>query len=500
MAKERDWDVAEVFADRDRSGWKQGVRRPAFEALQAAVRDRTVTAVIAYSLSRLGRRATRLHEFSELLREHGAVLALYEQQIDTSTPVGKVFFGFVASMAELESDQTSERVKSFHKFAAETGRMHTGGSRQFGYERDGTGTVVESEAVIIREVTARILSGASLRSIAFDLNDRGIKTTKGNSWSGPTLRQMLGSPRLAGRRVYEGAYFNGTWEPILDGDVWSALQAKLDHPRPGRPRSVQAHLLSGTAVCGICGGALKTMGFRMHNGRPFERYCCVRQPGSVNCGGVAAAKNSLDALVRDQWLDFMSNAKLRPIEVGKSSEELGALVEDLKGRIDTLVEDFYVEKAVHAENFHPAYRKLQERLSDAQAAFESARRNENERCVVVPLGNRQALEEWWEKATGIERRQVLKRDIARVVVNRAKHRGGNRFDPERVKIEWDFSLYLRASDSEWEHMSHEEREEEIQKQAELNADLDRFEARKAGLVGQQTLGPRTLTSRRASRN
>jgi hypothetical protein len=51
--------------------------------------------------------------------------------------------------------------------------------------------------------------------------------------------------------------------------------------------------------------------------------------------------------------------------------------------------------------------------------------------------------------------------IHRVVVNPAKHRGGNRFDPGRVDIRWHWESFVRASDAQWEHMSEDERQQAI---------------------------------------
>jgi hypothetical protein len=62
--------------------------------------------------------------------------------------------------------------------------------------------LVAAEA--IREAAARVLRGESLRSIAFDFNDRGIKPVGGGRWVGSTLRRVLVSPRIAKLRDHRG--------------------------------------------------------------------------------------------------------------------------------------------------------------------------------------------------------------------------------------------------------------------------------------------------------
>jgi Recombinase len=49
-----------------------------------------------------------------------------------------------------------------------------------------------AEAKAIKEAASRVLRGESIRSIAFDFNDRGIKPVGGGRWVGSTLRRMPG--------------------------------------------------------------------------------------------------------------------------------------------------------------------------------------------------------------------------------------------------------------------------------------------------------------------
>jgi DNA invertase Pin-like site-specific DNA recombinase len=436
QAEAKGWRVVESVGDRDRSGWKRGVARPGFDRIEQAVRGGEVDVVLAYSLSRLGRRASSLLAFAELLQDHKVGLSLVDQGIDTTTPGGRMFFTILAGFAEMEAETTSERVKSAHSVAAQAGKMHSGGVRAFGYRRDGT--IIESEAAIIREVANRLMAGESLRQVAINLNDRGVKTATGREWSGPTLRQMIGAPRLTALRAHGDDLHEGEWEPILERRAWTLLQAKLTKPAGAR-RSTAAHLLSGIARCGLCAGSLKTMGFRMKNGKPFERYACVKQPGQPNCGGVAVAKNSLDLFIRDQFLDFMAAAEVRP-EV-ESVETATARVDEIKDRLAVLSADYYVNGTIGRDVFFAAKTPLDEQLAGAELALTTAVRERAEREGALLPGDRDGLAKWWERAPVPERRAALRRAIDHVSIQPAKVRGGNKFDTSRVLVEWSGRVY-----------------------------------------------------------
>jgi DNA invertase Pin-like site-specific DNA recombinase len=435
------WEVIEVFSDRDLSAYKRGVRRPAYEAMQAAVADGRVRAVAVYSLTRLARSVQEFSRLLEFLTSRDCALASVSDPVDTSTPSGRAMTQLHGVFAELESATISTRVRSAHAFAAERGRAHSGGSRSFGYARDGS--VVEEEAEVVREVAARVADGASLRSLARDLNARGVRTTMENEWSSATLGQMLRSPRLAGLRTHNGDVTPGDWEAILDPEQHAAVLEALSRSLAVR-RSTRRHLLTGLAVCGLCGGKLKTMGFHMKNGQAFERYQCVAQPGSINCGKIAAAKNSLDATVLDELLTFLSRADLRPVEGGGRAEALRRLAEDDGRALVELTQARFVHRSIGDEEYVGARDALRARVDAADAELAALQRQEAAAALALRPGRREDLEAWWEGASAEDRRAALAASVERIVVMPAKRRGGNVFDRSRVHVEFRLDLYRRA--------------------------------------------------------
>jgi site-specific DNA recombinase len=458
LAEARGWEVVRVETDRSKSGWKKGTKRPGFDALLRAVDRREVDVVMAYSLTRLGRRTVDLLELLEYLRERGAALALYDLNIDTSTAIGQMFYSFVAGMAQLEAEQTSERVKSYNRVAAESGHLHGGGCRQFGYERSGA--VNRAEAGVVREAARRLTEGESLRSVATDLNSRGVVTSTGRAWSGPTLRQMMTSPRLAGIRVHNGQERPGTWEPVLSPDERRALLDALERRRPKvATRTTAAHLLTGLVRCGVCGGAMKTMGFRMKDGRTFPRYQCVKQPGAQNCGGVAVTKNTLDAHVTNAVLDFVSRATmtLAEPESGVTLEQLEKLVAEDEAGLADLTDARFVHRLIGDEEFRAARAKLQERLTENRERLTVLQGRAEAVSGALRPGDREALQAWWDAASIEERRAALRGALHEVRVNRAARRGGNKFDPSRVELRWRLDFYARAADARRSAMTEEQR-------------------------------------------
>lgn len=110
----------EIFEEKI-SGTKK--ERPELNAMLKTLRpgDR----VVVYKLDRISRSTKHLIELSELFEEKEVEFVSLQDNIDTSTPMGRFFFRVMASIAELERDIVSERTKS--GLAAARARGRNGG-------------------------------------------------------------------------------------------------------------------------------------------------------------------------------------------------------------------------------------------------------------------------------------------------------------------------------------------------------------------------------------
>ncbi|MER7953828.1 recombinase family protein [Streptomyces sp. NPDC096030] len=99
--------------------------RPELDKALIAVREGDH--LVITKLDRLGRSLRNLMDIGDDLRQRGVQLVVLDQGIDTSTPVGQMFFHILGAVAEFEHSLMVERTKQGLEAARARGR--TGGQK-----------------------------------------------------------------------------------------------------------------------------------------------------------------------------------------------------------------------------------------------------------------------------------------------------------------------------------------------------------------------------------
>lgn len=109
-AARRGWAVVQEYADNGVSGAKES--RPALDRLLQDARRRKYDAVLCWKLDRIGRSLKHLVNLLAELEAVGVALVSFSDNLDLSTPQGRLMFQIIGAMAEFERSLTVERVRS----------------------------------------------------------------------------------------------------------------------------------------------------------------------------------------------------------------------------------------------------------------------------------------------------------------------------------------------------------------------------------------------------
>jgi site-specific DNA recombinase len=171
------------------------------KALAAACRHKAV--LVSYSLSRLARSTLHLLQIVARLEQSGAGFASCSENIDTTSPMGRLVFTLFAALSQFERDVIAERTASVMAYKIQQ-REFTGGRRPpigWALADDGRHIVPDPQEqgilVMIRELAG---SGKTAYAIAKHLNAIGMPcpgqeavTGEGaKAWHIKTVDRILG--------------------------------------------------------------------------------------------------------------------------------------------------------------------------------------------------------------------------------------------------------------------------------------------------------------------
>jgi DNA invertase Pin-like site-specific DNA recombinase len=106
----RGWEIASEFMDVGVSGSKDS--RPQLNRLMADAKRRRFDAVVVHRFDRFARSVSHLLRALEEFRALGIEFVSLSEQVDTSTPTGKMVFTVLGAVAELERSLIAERVRA----------------------------------------------------------------------------------------------------------------------------------------------------------------------------------------------------------------------------------------------------------------------------------------------------------------------------------------------------------------------------------------------------
>ena len=110
VVKNNNWELVDTYIDKGYS--RTTTTRPELDRMMKDAFVRKFEMVITLELSRLGSSLKHMIEVVDKFKEKKIQLFIVNQQIDTSSATGYMFFSIMTSIANYERELISERVKS----------------------------------------------------------------------------------------------------------------------------------------------------------------------------------------------------------------------------------------------------------------------------------------------------------------------------------------------------------------------------------------------------
>jgi site-specific DNA recombinase len=369
-----DCDVRE-YLDNSLSASKTRPASSAYAHLLVDAQAGLLDVVVVWDLDRLTRIPREIEDWIDVVEARTVRLVTADGEVDAGTENGRTYMRVKAAFARAEIETKSRRQRAAHAQSRAAGGIPPG-AHCFGYTPDGM-SIVPSEQAAVQAGIQLILAGGRLKSVVRNWNEAGHRNSRGAPWTTWTVRRFLVNPRIAGLRATRQETKDpweivgpGVWPPLIDEEMWLAITTLFADPsRKTTPDTRRKYLLSSLAVCGVCGGGVKSGGRsrRAHGDRPpgpqKPTYICkdhnhfsriqapiddyvvavlmrwlnrpeivarLRARDEVEDLGDARAELATVRIRRDQLADLLADGTLTPDQVRQASIRLNGRINDLE--------------------------------------------------------------------------------------------------------------------------------------------------------------------------
>ena len=270
----RGFHIYKIFVERGKSGGN--TNRPEYQKLVAAIEAKKINAIIVKKLDRLSRSLLDFEQLMTRLQVNEVEFISLKESFDTTTAMGKAMLRIALVFAQLEREQTAERISDVMQYRASIG-LHNGGNPTFGYTCVNKEWVVfQKEKEVVELIFNRFREVKSTLQIATMLNDMGIHARRGKPWDCRRIMELLQNPSYLGHRKWKDQLFKNTHPPIIAEKHFQEVEAIFKkRPRVNNLNAPFQKLLT----CGDCLSPLSPSYSLNHAKVRFYYYRCTRNHG-----------------------------------------------------------------------------------------------------------------------------------------------------------------------------------------------------------------------------
>lgn len=181
----------------------KNLNRPGMQRVLQMVENKEVDSVVVYKLDRMFRSTVDALETTRRFDKSGIAFHSIQETLDTRSAMGRFFFTLIAALAEMERGLVGERTKAVLQHKKQKGEVW--GPIPYGYEEHKNRIRPEkSEQKTIGYILRLWKKGWNYSRISRRLNQREIKTKKGNVWFPQTVKNVVKQNNLLKKELVHG--------------------------------------------------------------------------------------------------------------------------------------------------------------------------------------------------------------------------------------------------------------------------------------------------------
>ena len=312
----RGYKIHHVFIERGKSGGN--TNRPEYQRLVKDILAKKVNAVVVKKLDRLSRSLLDFESLMKTMQEKEIEFISLKESFDTTTAIGKAMLRVALVFAQLEREQTSERLIDVMEYRASQG-MYNGGHRPFGYTNvDKQIAPHKREKEIVVLMFDKYIETKSTIQTARFLNDTGYRDRDNKLFDNRKIHRIIQNSVYTGKIIWNGKLYDGLHQPIIAEAKFNQVQKIIEESNyKVRPNQVQG-LLKKLLFCGSCSSYMTPSHSlnRMKNKFYYYRCrsTCNPEKGQHNCTIKNAPFALVDTRVKEILLELSQETQFKLLE------------------------------------------------------------------------------------------------------------------------------------------------------------------------------------------
>ena len=360
--------IVEWYMDKGVSGRKPIRQRPELQRMITDAEKGLFERIIFIKIDRFFRSVAEYHECMK--RISPVVWSTTEEKYDLTTANGRMFVNMKLTIAELEADQTGERIRIVNDYKVQVGRPLVGNrSLPFGFkiyvdESTGMKRVGKDKEKehIVNDMLKYVFSTQSIRKTMIYIQNKYDIVFWYESMS-----RLLQNTMLCGE--YRG---NSNYcEAYLTREDFDKLQLMLKHQVRDSAKN-RDYIFSGLLRCSHCGKVM--VGCPHTTIKPYARYVykayrCTHYQSQRKCTNRKAVnENVLERKLLESIDYFLEQAKLNSKKVGKHETESTAkkTLENLKAQVTRLNYSWQTGKILDVTQYEKQYAELIAKIEELE--------------------------------------------------------------------------------------------------------------------------------------
>lgn len=434
-AEIKGWTVVEVYDLAGVSG-KSVLGHPEAKRMMTDISSGKIKGLIFSKLARLARNTTELLQIAEYFKKKNADLISIQENIDTSSPAGRLLYTMIAALAEWEREEIASRVKESVKVRAKMGKQ-LGGASPFGYTWvDKILQLNLDEAPIRRKMFELFEECKKVKVVTRMINEMGYRTRRGKVFNPNTVRRYLQDPIAKGlHRVNYSQVNNGEktlkpeedWEyikvpSIISVELWDKCQKIFSdtYSKTKRSKTV-VQIFSGFMACKNCNEKM----YVQHGKRDKRKYNCKKCKNKIDT-------DIAEMIFKEYLQEFLYNEKelsghLKKYEQDIVNDELQirllkSKLEELNNKLSNIMElyqDGQIQKKHFSKHYNPLYEQAENiEISITRLEAEISVKREQLLSSDKVIEDARNLQNLWDTLELQERRKIVENVLQAFIVGK----------------------------------------------------------------------------------